>query len=268
MSESPVTLHFAHANGFPAASYNEVFKRLPKHWQILAKPMFGHDPALPVGRNWENQVAELLEYVKVNRQGTKVYAVGHSFGAIISFMAACEQPDYFAGLIVIDPPLVLGPGSWLLRGAKLTSYIDKITPAKLAQNRNSQWQADSDLVSYFQQKALFKNMQPACVADYVAAATHHEEGRISLSFRPDVEADIFRNVPHNLDRYKGRLQCPGLLITGAESVVCKPKHWQRFVQQNRIEQTSLPGGHMLPLEFPQDVADRLTKTINRWAAIC
>ncbi len=261
-----LTLHFAHANGFPAGSYRQLFQQLPQHWKVLAKPMFGHEPELPVGDNWQNQVQELINYVEQHRGGEKIYAVGHSFGAVISFMAACKRPDLFAGLVVIDPPLVLGAGSFLLRTAKQTAYINKITPARLAEYRNRQWSRDTDLVTYFQSKSLFRNMQPACIADYVESATQVSGEHRHLAFEPEIEAEIFRNVPHNLDSFKGQLQCPGLLITGAQSDVCKAKHWRRFVSSNSIAHKELPGGHMLPLEYPKELANELIHTLSQWAA--
>ena len=265
MASTSLTLHFAHANGFPAGSYRQLFEQLPSHWDILAKPMFGHEPNLPVNTNWGNQVIELIDYVEKNRSQQKVFAVGHSFGAIISFMAACQRPDLFAGLIAIDPPLVLGAKRFLLRTAKHTNYINKITPARLAESRKKQWPTDQDMVNYFQQKQLFSNMTPECIADYVECATKRSHENINLVFNPEIEAEIFRNVPHNLGSFKDKLKCPGLLITGAESQVCKSKHWRRFVSINSIEHTELPGGHMLPLEHPQDVAAQLTTTLSQWA---
>ena len=64
MSQSSLTFHFAHANGFPAASYNTLFSYLPDHFQRLHVSMFGHDDALPVNGNWRNQVKELINHVE------------------------------------------------------------------------------------------------------------------------------------------------------------------------------------------------------------
>ncbi|WP_018981415.1 alpha/beta fold hydrolase [Salinimonas chungwhensis] len=261
---SSVSVHFAHANGFPAESYQQLFAHLPATWTLHAKPQFGHNPQLPVNKNWANQVEELQDYVRCNCPDGQVYGVGHSFGAVITFMAACLYPKMFKGVILIDPPLVLGPKSLLIRLAKKTAYMDKLTPAGLAQNRNTRWSKDADLVEYFKSKGLFKNMQPACVADYVKAATAVEGDHQVLTFDAQVEADIFRHLPHNLDKFKGKLRCPGLLITGQDSNVCKPEYWRRFIRHNPIAHTRVPGGHMLPLEHPLELAEKITTTIQQW----
>jgi len=41
-------------------------------------------------------------------QQTQVITVGHSFGGVIAFIAACQRPELFKGLIMIDPPVVTG----------------------------------------------------------------------------------------------------------------------------------------------------------------
>ena len=85
-----------------------------------------------------------------------------------------------------------------------------------------------------------------------------------MTFRADVEAELFRNVPHNLGKYKGKLRCPAVLVTGAKSNVCKPEMYQRLMQHNPIEHTEMDGGHMFPLEHPEAVAEFITETLTRW----
>ena len=267
MSQKEISFHFAHANGFPAGSYNTLFSALPKNFNRLHVEKFGHNPEFPVNANWHNQVRELINHVKsANIESVGVYAVGHSFGAVISYMAACEEPNLFRGLIMLDPPLVVGPMSHIIRVAKKTPLIDKLTPAKLAETRNTQWPSHTDLVAYFHSKGLFRNMDKRCVQDYVRAVTHTKGENTSLTFKADVEAELFRNVPHNLGRYKGKLKCPALLVTGKNTNVCKPAMYNRLLKHNKIEHQVMPGGHMFPLEHPEAVAELISTTILQWSA--
>lgn len=266
MTKTEVSFHFAHANGFPASSYNALFDALPSHFSRLNLEKFGHDPLLPVNANWRNQVNELIKHITAqNTDRRGVYAVGHSFGAVISYMAACEQPDLFRGLIMLDPPLVVGPMSHFFRFAKKTPLINKLTPASLAETRNTRWPAATDMEAYFHGKALFRNMDKRCVRDYVRSVTQTHGDYTSLTFRADVEAALFRNVPHNLGKYKGKLKCPALLITAKDSAVCKPSMYQRLLKHNAISHIETKGGHMFPLEFPETVADLISTTISDWS---
>ncbi len=85
-----VNLHFAHANGFPAASDQKLFNALPENFEVIALDKFGHTPRFPISNNWSNQVAELIHYVE-GAATAPVYAVGHSFGAVICYMAVCTR---------------------------------------------------------------------------------------------------------------------------------------------------------------------------------
>ncbi|GEA11314.1 alpha/beta hydrolase [Alteromonas sp. KUL49] len=261
---SKVTFHFAHANGFPAPSYNVLFSALPNAYERIHVDKFGHDPLLPVNKNWRNQVTELINHIASYNNADGIYAIGHSFGAVISYMAACEAPHLFKGLIMLDPPLVVGPMSTFLRLVKKTPLIDKVTPANLAKTRNTQWDKQTDMVSYFQSKALFKYMDERCVRDYVNAVTEHKDDKINLTFSADVEANLFRNVPHNLNRYQGKLACPALLVTAKNSKVCHPMMIKALRKQNNVDHMVAPGGHMFPLEQPEKVAEIITATLERW----
>lgn len=262
--QSDVAFHFAHANGFPAQSYKTLFSYLPHSWTRLHVEMFGHSEHYPVNKNWKNQVAEMIDLIRREGPCDGVYGIGHSFGAIVTYMAACEAPELFKGVILIDPPLVTGPWRHMLKLVKKTPLIDKVTPAGLSKSRNTSWSLDTDLVGYFASRGLFKNMERRCVQDYVNAVIHHQKGKKVLGFERRVETEIFRNVPHHLSRFAGRLKCPGVLVTGQQTDVCVPLMRNRFIRDNNLAHVQLAGGHMLPFEHPKVVAEYLEKTIHRW----
>ncbi|MEG3768176.1 alpha/beta hydrolase [Alteromonas sp. 14N.309.X.WAT.G.H12] len=258
------TIHFAHANGFPAGSYRTFFAAFPADWKILATPQFGHNKAFPVTENWTPQVEELLTYVEENVGNTPVWLVGHSFGAVLSYLSACRAPDRVKGLIMLDPPLFYGSSSFLLKGAKMLGLMDKITPARFAKIRRTHWHIDDDIENYFAAKSLFKGMDKRCVRDYVESATEISGTMRKLTFSRDVEADIFRHIPHNLGRYRGKLTCPGQIILGRQSELSRKRDVKLFARHNHLELSEMDGGHMFVLEHPEAVAAQITATITRW----
>ena len=262
--KSKAVLHFAHANGFPASSYNKVFSSLEEDYQVIAVNKFGHTPRFPISQNWTNQVAELIEYVQ-DKSAEPVFAVGHSFGGVISYMAACARPELFKGLIMLDPPVVTGLSRYLFRISKYTSLIDRLTPAGKTAKRCNRWDKNADIVEYFKVRALFKNMDPDCIQDYVNGVMELQGDHYRLNFKPEVEANIFRNVPHNINRFYGKLQCPALLVTGEHTTVCTPELIASFIRGNKLEHQVLPGGgHMFPLEKPEETARLISHTLARW----
>lgn len=266
--QQKVILHFAHANGFPANSYAKLFRHLSDDINILALDKFAHSADFPLNNNWENQVDELIHHVETQQSLSgstlPIVLAGHSFGAVISFLACCKKPHLFSGLIMLDPPLITGLASWVFKLAKKSKLIDKITPAGKTKIRNTKWHHKTDLVNYFQSRALFKNMDRDCIADYVAAVTQEHQDQKMLTFDVQVEANIFRTIPVNLHHQYGKLKTPAYLLTGKYTEVCIPRLRNRFLKGNPdiVHQEFGFGGHMFPLERPQEVADRMNQIIT------
>lgn len=257
-------MHFAHANGFPASSYNMIFNELAPANKIISLEKFAHSNNYPVSQDWKLQVRELVDYI--NKQTTEpVYAVGHSFGAVVSYMAVCEYPERFKGLIMLDPPIFTGLTSLFARSIRKTAVFDKLTPAKITLSRCVQWPLETDLVKYFSKRALFKHMHKQCVEDYVNSAINRDNDKFRLVFEREIEANIFRTIPLNISTYYGKLTKPALLISGEKSEVCLPRLIKPFVRGNKLEHQELKGGgHMFPLEQPTLVGQIIARQVSKW----
>ena len=261
-----IKLHFAHANGFPAGSYQRLFSHLEPDFEVMAIEKFAHNHQFPVSRDWQMQVEELKTFL-LNQTDQPVFAVGHSFGAVISYMLACQHPKLVKGLIMLDPPLVTGLTAAVARLARATVLFDKFTPAQKAATRCISWPLETDMVDYFAQKALFKDMHIECIQDYVSAVINKDKAAFRLNFDHQVEADLFRTVPLNLSRYYGKLSVPAVLITGGNTQVCRPHLIRPFIKHNKLaHQVVDGGGHMFPLELPDQVAARINRQIRAWTS--
>ncbi|MFC3121639.1 alpha/beta fold hydrolase [Agaribacter flavus] len=262
---SKIPLHFAHANGFPAGSYRKLFKHLDSSYQVFALEKFAHDPRYPLNNDWHNQAEELVDYIRMHTQ-QPVIAVGHSFGATISYIAACKYPQYFRSLIMLDPPLMTGLARYLFKWVKRTKLIDKVTPAGTTKYRNSQWHRSTDLHAYFASKALFRNIDHECIKDYIKAAIHTRDDRYELSFDKNIEAEVFRTIPSNITEFKGQLRIPAALLTGQFTNVCVPTLRRPFLKQNpNVQHLEISkGGHMFPLEQPIHVAQLINQLLGDW----
>ncbi|MBE1298982.1 MAG: alpha/beta fold hydrolase [Alteromonadaceae bacterium] len=260
-------IHFAHANGFPAASYKKLWQQFPRDWNIIAKDKFGHDDRYPVSDNWQNQVEELIEFVEQQAQGEPVYAVGHSFGSVISFMACCRRPELFRGLIMMDPPLLIGAMSPFFQIAKKTPFIDHIVPSGKSKKRKAHWHHDEDVLAYFKPKALFRYFDEDCLVDYVRSATKKEKNGTRLAYEVAVETQIFRNIPHNMHTFDQQLQCPAKLISAQYSNACFAPMIRRFLKGHPgMQHHRYRGvGHMFPFEKPLPTSKLIVETINEWS---
>ncbi len=259
-------INFAHANGFPAGSYKTFFHYFQEtgRYTVIANEKYGHQHRFPVTNNWPHLVEELIHFVK--QQPQPVIAIGHSFGGVISFMAACKYPELFKGLIMLDPPVITGVESWAIHFLKKTPYIDKVTPAGKSKNRRHFWPVETDLTSKFRRSKLFKNFDPRCLSNYVNSATIKKGEHLALVFDPQIETEIFRNMPTNLAKFKQKLTIPSALIMGEHSDVSPAYFFKRFAKlNNNIELHTINAGHMFPLEKPQETFALIDQIITRWA---
>lgn len=257
-------LHFAHANGFPAGSYRKLFANFDKRIKVIALDKFAHSNSFPLNDNWENQVNELIDYTESRLEaGQKCISVGHSFGGVVSYMAACRRPDIFSQLIMLDPPLITGLTRYIFRIAKKTKLIDKLTPAGITNMRVKKWKQGTDLVSYFSKKKLFKKFDRECLADYVQSVIEQQGDSLHLNFNVETEANIFRTIPHNLPQYKNKLAIPATLITAKHSDVCVPVLYKPFLKANSgMRHIQFEHGkHMFPLEYPIQLAEVINKLV-------
>ena len=263
MNKPKIQLHFAHANGFPAGSYQQVFKHLPSSISLLAKPQFAHEGGLSGDNNWMSLVDELITFIEANRrQDLPLWLVGHSMGGIVSFKACCQRPDLFAGLIMFDPPLITGIAAPFIRMLKKTNWINKITPASLSAVRKTSWEHNEDVVDYFCAKPLFNNMRRACVEDYVESVTVTTASGKQLAFFADIETKLFQQIPDDLNRYRSMLKCPSHLVLGSNSNVCKPAMYKPFAKHHNMTLHTMEGGHMFPLENPEETAKLLIRVMG------
>ena len=263
---SKTLINFVHANGFPAGSYQTLFNYLPEKYQVISHEKYGHDKRYPVEDNWQPLVDELISFVKQQLeiyQQEQVINVGHSFGGVISFIAACQQPTLFKSLIMLDPPVVTGGSAIALKYIKKTRLVDKFSPAGKAKIRRTHWPLGTDIAKLFARRTLFKNFDSRCLADYVNQGTVERNDQLELVFSSEVEADIFRNLAENLSSYKNQLQVPASLIYGEQTEVSPHSFFKKFVKLNKnIKLKITPGGHMFPLEQPENTAKLIARTID------
>lgn len=263
---SKTLINFVHANGFPAGSYQTLFSYFPEQYQVVSHEKYGHDKQYPVENNWQPLVDELINFVKQQleiHQCEQMINVGHSFGGVIAFIAACQQPKLFKGLIMLDPPVVTGGTALAMKFIKKTRLIDKFSPAGKAKIRRTLWPLGSDIAQLFAQRPLFKNFDKRCLADYVRCGIVEKNGQLELVFSAQVEADIFRNLAENLSSYKNQLKIPASLIYAEQTDVCPHSFFRKFAKLNKkIQLVTTSGGHMFPLEQPEKTARLIADIIG------
>ena len=246
------TLLFAHANGFPAGSYKQLFSQLEDDFNIIAIDKLGHNPAYPINNNWSNVAEELIKYIEQHADGP-VIGVGHSMGGMATFLAAYQRPELFSQVIMLDPPLAMSYGSLAFYLAKKTGQIDKLTPAGKTQYRKTQWDNRQACYDNLAPKGLFKGFSEQGVWDYIDSATKQRaDGKLHLHYSVDAECTAFRTVPDNMEFKRKPLAVPGTLVRFSDGVI-RPYFAQRLAKLHKMDCRTVAGGHMLPLQEPEGV---------------
>lgn len=253
-------IHFAHANSFPAKTYSKLFSYLSTDFEIRYIERHAHDPQFPVTDGWKYLAKELQRELE-NSYTQAVIGVGHSLGGILHFLVACENPQLYKAIILLDAPLVSrlsGAGLKLLKKIKL---IDKYSPSRTARFRKNYWQTKDDVFEHFNSKDLFKDFDKDVLHDYSHHGTIQIENGLKLYFDPKIEAKIYRTIPDSFAEFRGKLNIPAFYIGGKQSREARLARLS-FMQKNfPFEFHFMEGTHLFPFEKPQTTAELIKKII-------
>lgn len=256
-------IFFAHANGFPSATYGKLFAALAPDYRVCHLLQHAHDPRFPVDDNWHNLVDELLHHLAL--QDGPVWGVGHSLGGVLHLHAAMRCPQYYRGVVMLDSPVLTTPDRWLIRAAKRWGFIDRITPAGRTLGRREAFIDRDAARAYFTGKSLFRHFDPECLEAYLEHGLQPAGDGLRLRFDPATEISIYRSLPHTRPGAVGTLEVPLAMVRGSHSRVVRRHHAYAVRAIPRGEYHSLPGGHMFPLERPNDTASLIKGLFSRWS---
>ncbi len=251
------TIAFAHANAYPAATYETLFAAWRRAgWRVVAPARLGHDATYPVVSNWRPTRDELIHFIESEAPGEKVQLVGHSLGGYLSLLAACKRPDLAACVVLIDAPLVTGWRAHSLRAMKLTGLIDRMGPGKVSSVRRWQWDSRDDAHQHYAAKRLFARWHPQVLRDYIAAGLEPDEQGVRLHFQREVETRFYRTLPHHLGALLRRHapRCPVSYIGGTQSAEMRQAGMAATLALVRERVQWIEGSHLVPMEQPEAVA--------------
>lgn len=259
-----VPLLFAHANGFPGRSYRSFLAPLEASFDVHPVEKLGHHRDFPVGHNWLALRDELLTHLK--DIDAPVVGVGHSMGGVLMGMAAAVAPQRFRCVVMLDPPLMLGLDALVMRLAKRMGLADRITPAGRSRGRRARWPSREAMRDYLKSRGLFRRFTDQALEDYVEAGSIQlDSGERVLAYDPEIEVEIFRHLPHHLHDLPRRIAVPLGLLAGRDSKLLTARRCRRIVASG-VMLDKVPGGHMFPMEHPQEARRALVEMIGRLLA--
>lgn len=251
-------LHFAHANGFPLATYKRMLSILSTRFDVHGIECLGHDSQYPVDARWRSLVKHVI--AEIEEQGAPVVGVGHSLGGVLIYFAAIERPDLFTEVIILDAPMFNPIKAGFLELLKWLGLHKHFVPGKNALRRRSSWPTHEDAYKHFSVRRPFKYFDEQVLHDYVSSFETKESG-VELKFKPAVEARVFDDMPTNI--YKRKLKVPGHFIFGKRSDVVSKADLASIMRKTPLRLVAMDGSHLFAMEKPLQTAELVMSLANR-----
>lgn len=259
---SKTTIHFVHANSYPAGTYKVFFAHLRDHYEIQALDLHAHNPAYPVASGWHALTLELIEEL-ASRYQEPVILVGHSMGGMLSLMVAKARPDLVRCVVLLDAPVVAGWRALFLRVAKSAGLDKKFSPAKFSQKRRKFWPDLDAAYKHFAAKDLFAIWPPEVLRDYIEQGLVPYADGVTLRFTREIETAVYLGLPHHLGKMtRGDFPVPVGFVGGANSVECRRAGLHATKRIVGPHFRLIPGGHLFPMESPSLAAQATHEMIQ------
>ena len=263
---------FAHANSFPASTYQVLFQHLrARGFQVSAPERLGHDTQYPVSNNWTHLVQQLANFAAQEQQksGEPAYLIGHSLGGFLSIMAAALHPELARGVVLVDSPIISGWRASALQVAKHTQVVGAVSPGRISRARRNSWASRQEALEHFRRKKAFARWDEQVLQDYVTHGLHEDKGKYVLSFDREVETHIYNTLPHNLGRLfqQHPLRCPAAFIGGRQSVEIRQIGMTMTERLTHGRIMMLDGSHLFPMENPQATAAAIEAAVLNLQAV-
>ena len=178
-------------------------------------------------------------------------------------IAAVQHPSLFAGIVLIEPPILPFYISWLMTLMKWLGLISRNPWAKRARRRVRTFQGKQAAFERFASgRGIFKKWSPEFIDAYLECGLLEKDSQTAvLRCDPELEAQIFESIPADIWRYTHKITCPVLLIRGAVSDAFRPSAAKRLMSKMtdcRLE-TIPETGHFPPMEKPAACADAISE---------
>jgi len=256
--------HFLHGNGFCAGTYTPFLKHLLADLHIIASDVRGHGASTHSGagriRHWRI-FAEDVQTIIHRRLTPPVIGMGHSLGAVATYIAAARHPQLFAALVLIDPVIFPKRMLWKIALAKRLGLRRWFPPARIARQRRSRFESKQSALERFAAgHGIFETWSKEFVEAYIECGLLEKDPHTAvLRCDPELEAQIFESVPVDVWSYAPKIRCPVLVLRGEHSDTLSLEATRRLERINaRVQTTTVPGtGHFLTMEKPQACAQEI-----------
>ena len=263
-NENKPPLVLCAANGVPAAAYQPFVQPFANNYHCFLynnRSQWPQQTRPPAGWCWRDHAADFKAFFDTVVQQPAL-GIGHSLGASILTLVACEQPQCLSRLVMIDPATL---GSRILLGfMRYTPMLLRrrtgIVQSTLRRRRH--WPNRAAFIDDMRSNAVYRAFSERALrlcAEYGLDAT--ADG-VQLRCSPKWEAHNYATIM-NLWQYLPKLTMPSLFLRTEYSNLYTQAQQQRARRRYKSAVTfaQIPAaGHMAPLEQ----AELVQRMIEQW----
>lgn len=261
------TIHFYHANGFPAGVYTPILSKLSERFNVYALKGRATLPksGSPSHSNWQVFADDLIELAE--SFGRPIIAIGHSMGASSTVLAALKRPDLFKGLVLIEPAMVSFPLSLLFKLVpKRLIARSKLVTGTL--NKKDNWATPQEYLAYIQKFHGYKGFNETAFDAFCKHAIEGDDvGGYRLSFPKIWEAHNYTMPPYLISKLSKLDQCniPTVAIRGHTNLFFTDGLWKSWqsAQKQAVFLQHKQFSHLFPLEGPDECIDLIEAGLHQ-----
>lgn len=262
-SGKPV-LHFVHGSGFCGRTYEPVLALLSQDFDLFLSDVQGHGDSDHNGRfhGWQRTAELCVEAWQAHaaRFGqVALFALGHSFGGVISALMMARHPDLFRGATLLDPVLFPPAMMRLMALSDVVGLYSRNTLARRARKRRHQWPDREAAFSTLYGRGMFKGWLDGALWAYVNhGLKDNPDGSVELKCNPRLEAQIYGSFPQRLWPTLKQVTTPTLVLYGMQTYPFLPQAVARWCAINpAITARRMEGGHCFMQEDPAACARQI-----------
>lgn len=254
-------IHFLHGNGFCGRVYEPMLRRLAEDFDLWLSDVAGHGDSDPGTRfpGWNHSARLALEAFAAHRQAfgaVPLFAVGHSFGGVLTtlLLAQAEQP--FQRAVLLDPVLFSRGMAASMALVNLLRMGRFVPLARATLRRRRHWPSRAAALQSLQGRGAYRGWSDDALVAFVEHALRDStDGGVELKCHPETEARVFSSGPRGLWRSIARIQVPTLIAHGTHTIPFVGPAAHRAAGLNaQIQIRQVAGGHCFMQEDPESAA--------------
>jgi len=256
-------LHFLHGNGYCGRVYTPLLQLLAEDFDLWLCDVQGHGDSDHGGRfhGWNRSAELALEAFAEGRKTfaeVPVFALGHSFGGVLSSLMLAQRPQLFSRAVLLDPVLFTPAMIGVMALSDVVGLSQRNTLASKARKRRREWPDRAAAHSALHGRGMFRGWTEEAFAAYIRHALKDGDKGVELKCRPSREAEIFSSFPKRLWPSLAKVATPTQVLYGQRSYPFVAKSVARWCAGNgHISAHVVAGGHCFMQEQPQDTAVRV-----------